>query len=81
MSVELKASIICDNCGARLEGKIQTTTCGWENSYWDVKAQAKKLHWLTLPRYGKLRHLCQSCADGGPIQRLVNAAKQAEESE
>jgi hypothetical protein len=77
MSIEIRASLICDNCGTRLDGPIQTKTCSWDNSYWDVKALAKKLHWLILPRYGKTKHLCQVCADGGVIQKLKQAAKEA----
>ena len=67
MSVEIRAKIICDGCGAAIEGKLQNrTTWGFE-SYWDAKKEAQRRRWLINTRYGTAKHYCQKCADGTEI--------------
>jgi hypothetical protein len=71
MSIEIVAKIICDTCGASITGEIERSATFAKNAYWNALAKAQKSHWLMLPRYGKHKHLCQSCADGVPKPPFV----------
>jgi hypothetical protein len=64
MSVQITATIKCDNCGAEIHGDMQTNTAQGATAYWSAKRKAVKNRWLILNRYGVSRHLCQPCADG-----------------
>lgn len=66
MSVEIRAKVICDGCGAVIDGKVSTETTTGMSTYWDCKAQMKQKLWIQANRYGKAKHYCQSCADGQP---------------
>ena len=88
MSVEIRAAIICDSCGERIDGPLQTRTsqCGCE-SYNGAKRKARKQHWMFNQRYGKTKHLCQLCADSVPgeghkfAQKVKRASQKAEGSD
>ena len=67
MSVEIRAKIICDGCGAVVEGKIQTRTAHGMESYWSAKKEVMLLRWLINQKYGLPKHYCQKCADGTEI--------------
>ena len=64
MSIEIKAAVICDCCGTRIEGPVCTHSTRGMEGYWDAKRQAEKLHWMINLRYGTTRHICNRCADG-----------------
>lgn len=70
MSVEIRVRLVCDNCGAAIDGKVGYKTTWWFESYVDAQKQANEARWMTLPRYGKTRHLCGSCADGKPVASM-----------
>jgi hypothetical protein len=72
MSIEIRARIICDTCGAVIEGPVETSATLGLRTYWRAMDEAKKRHWLTLPRYGKHKHLCQPCADGVPATAMAS---------
>lgn len=66
MSVEILVRLVCDNCQSVIDGKVGRSTTRWWESYSDAQKEANRDHWLTLPRYGRTRHLCGNCADGKP---------------
>jgi len=66
MSVEIRAKVICDGCGASVEGKIVNKSTYASAAYWDAGDKAKKAKWITCQRYGPARHYCQACADTAP---------------
>lgn len=78
--IEIRARIICDICGAVVEGRVGTNATLAKESYWWAMDEAKKRHWLTLPRYGKHKHLCQPCADGAPKAIVAQPNDQAHRS-
>lgn len=63
VSLEIKATIICDGCGAKLEGKTQTRSTEYQSSYKHVKREWKKLGWIVNLRYGPACHYCPACLD------------------
>lgn len=73
MSIEIRAKIICDGCGATIEGKLQTRTSQGQDSYWDAKHKAKKARWVINERYGPAKHYCAKCADGAMV--VIEASK------
>lgn len=64
MSVEIRAKVICDGCGAVIEGMLATETTYGMETWWDCKKKMKQQRWVIAQRYGKARHFCQPCADG-----------------
>ena len=64
MSIEIRATIACDECGARIIGPAQLAITHGLDSCDVAKKEALKRHWMILQRYGKPRHLCGPCADG-----------------
>ena len=66
--VEIRAKIICDQCGATIEGPVEHRTTQGMRSYWEAKREAKKRHWLVMSRgrYRTDKHFCYICADGEP---------------
>jgi hypothetical protein len=67
VSVEIRAQIICDGCGAKIEGPVQRRTSKGDKSYWACKLMIKREGWITLGRYGSSRHYCKLCSDSGTI--------------
>lgn len=63
MSLEIVATIICDQCGERIAGQIEKTTTDAMRSYHRAKEEAKRRRWVTNLRYGTARHICEKCAD------------------
>lgn len=71
MSVEIRAKIICNQCGAEIHGWLQTSTSQGQESYWSACREAKRRHWMFLHRYGKTKHLCDKCSDGKPSKMVM----------
>jgi len=64
MSLETRTRIICDGCGAFVEGKAGQLATSIGGSYWDAKKKAKAAGWLTTERpYRRDVHYCNDCAD------------------
>lgn len=63
MSIEIVATIICDQCGERIVGETATTTTYGMRSYVLAKHEAKRRRWITNLRYGTAKHVCEKCAD------------------
>lgn len=71
MSLEIQARLICDNCGAVVQGKVchRSTLSG--ESYWDAAKQAAAAKWITVSRgrYRRPAHYCNLCADK-PVAKI-----------
>lgn len=64
MSLETKTRIICDGCGAFVEGKSVHLATSVAASYWDALDKAKAAGWLRADRaYRRDVHYCKECAD------------------
>lgn len=64
MSLETKTRIICDGCGAAIEGEPSILATDVAASYWDAKRKAKAQRWIVQERsYRRDAHYCHACAD------------------
>lgn len=80
MSVEIRAKIICDNCGSWIQGEAATTSTGRRTSYSLAKRQAIADGWVIALRYGKPKHYCPKCQDGEKPQAPVGKLAMRERS-
>ena len=75
MSLETTTRIICDGCGATVEGKPVALSTRASASYWDAQKKAKASGWLVQERsYRRNAHYCQGCADK-PQQPVKSATR------
>lgn len=65
MSVRIKAQIICDGCGTTTTEYEHDRTTDQFVAYEKAKEEARRNRWVTLTRYGRSKHYCQTCADKG----------------
>lgn len=69
--IEIRSRIVCDGCGAVVEGRVGFSTTRAYESYVDADVKAKRAGWTALDhgRYYKRRHFCPACADK-PLPKL-----------
>ena len=69
--IQIRATVVCDTCGATIEGKVGTrTTSAWEAPS-SAKDKAFAAGWIETDhgRYYPRRHFCPACQDK-PMPKL-----------
>lgn len=79
MSLEIRAAVICDGCGVRIESDIEHRSTRAAEPSWQVKAEAEKRGWVIVSRgrYHTQTHWCKVCSDKPmtPVPRKKSTKK------
>lgn len=65
VSLEIKASLVCDGCGARIDSEVENRATYANSVTWIVRDKAERTGWVTVNRgrYHTPTHWCKECSD------------------
>jgi hypothetical protein len=76
MSLEVRAVLICDGCGARIESDVEHRSTYAKSAVWEAQRFATRDGWTTVNRgrWHTETHWCKNCSDKPmkPVPRKRN---------